>query len=130
MSSGMVLCQRDDVLALDQHYAAMAKSETPGTVFGTNLKRLRKAKGWSLNKLADEADLNKGYISELERGVKDQPSIDYMVKLAKALNVSTTDFLDDADGFERQVADLARRVPKESRDSVLGMLRGLAARSA
>lgn len=38
--------------------------------------------------LSQETGLSRDYISELERGVNKNPSLDVMIKISKALNVS------------------------------------------
>lgn len=55
--------------------------------FGTNLKRLRKAKGYSQTALARESGVSVGYISLIERGKAD-PSILILNRLANGLDLS------------------------------------------
>jgi transcriptional regulator with XRE-family HTH domain len=49
-----------------------------------NMKRLRKERGWSQEALADEAGLDRTYISGIERKVKN-PTITVVERLARAL---------------------------------------------
>jgi transcriptional regulator with XRE-family HTH domain len=49
-----------------------------------NMKRLRKERGWSQEALADEAGLDRTYISGIERVVKN-PTITVVERIAKAL---------------------------------------------
>jgi transcriptional regulator with XRE-family HTH domain len=51
-----------------------------------NLRLLRQAKGLSQEVFAEEADLHRSYISDLERGVRN-PSLTVIDKLARALGV-------------------------------------------
>ena len=61
-------------------------------ILGDKIRRLRKAKGLTLEKLASHIGSGKSYIWELEnRGVK-RPSADKLAKLAQVLDV-TTDYL-------------------------------------
>lgn len=53
-----------------------------------NLKKLRKKKGWTREKLAREADVSYHTIIKIERGTIKNPRLDTLVKLAKALGVS------------------------------------------
>lgn len=55
-------------------------------VFGRNLRVLRKERGLSQEALAHEADVDRTYISALERGVY-SATIDMVDKLASVLGV-------------------------------------------
>lgn len=58
-----------------------------------NMKRLRKERGWSQEDLADEAGLDRTYISGIERKVKN-PTISVVERLANALSCSLGSLLD------------------------------------
>ena len=58
-----------------------------------NMKRLRKERGWSQEALADEAGLDRTYISGIERVVKN-PTITVAERLAVALKCQLGDLLD------------------------------------
>jgi transcriptional regulator with XRE-family HTH domain len=58
-----------------------------------NLIRLRAARGWSQEELADQADLHRTYVSGIERQVRN-PTIEIVERLAKALKVRPGDLLD------------------------------------
>jgi transcriptional regulator with XRE-family HTH domain len=53
---------------------------------GLNVKRLREAKGWPQEELADRAELHRTYVSGVERGVRN-PTITVLEKLANGLGV-------------------------------------------
>ncbi|HEV7314899.1 helix-turn-helix transcriptional regulator [Sphingopyxis sp.] len=57
------------------------------------MKRLRKERGWSQEALADEAGLDRTYISGIERVVKN-PTIAVVERVATALSCSLGDLLD------------------------------------
>ncbi len=61
-------------------------------VFGKVLRELREANNISQEKLAEYCDLDRTYISLLERGLR-QPTISTIFKLAKALNVSPSEMV-------------------------------------
>lgn len=61
---------------------------------GERIKMLRSAKGWSSGQLAEEADVSRAYLWQLETGGKDNPSFDVLEKLANALGVSVSEFSD------------------------------------
>lgn len=58
-----------------------------------NMKRLRKERGWSQETLADEAGLDRTYISGIERVVKN-PTITVVDRVASALQCGLGDLLD------------------------------------
>lgn len=58
-----------------------------------NMKRLRKERGWSQEALADEAGLDRTYISGIERVVKN-PTITVVERIATALGCGMGDLLD------------------------------------
>lgn len=58
-----------------------------------NMKRLRKDRGWSQEALADEAGLDRTYISGIERVVKN-PTIVVVERVAAALECRLGDLLD------------------------------------
>lgn len=59
----------------------------------TNMKRLRNERGWSQEALADEASLDRTYISGIERVVKN-PTVTVMERIAVALKCKMGDLLD------------------------------------
>jgi transcriptional regulator with XRE-family HTH domain len=60
--------------------------------FAANLRRLRHAKGLSQEDLAYEADVNRSYMSKLERGGS-YPGLEIIGKLAAVLEVEPAEFL-------------------------------------
>lgn len=76
-----VRCQRDDIVAVLSHTANMSP-------FAANLRAARKVKGWTLDRLAAEADTSKGYLSELERGIRPVPPGKFVDNLAAALDTT------------------------------------------
>ncbi len=61
-------------------------------VFAANLHRLRHAKGLSQEDLAYEADVNRSYMSTLERGAT-YPGLDIIGKLTGVLRVEPAELL-------------------------------------
>ena len=53
-----------------------------------NLKKSRKKKGWSQEKLAREAGISYQTLIKIEQGRIKNPRLDTLIKLAKALGVS------------------------------------------
>ena len=60
--------------------------------FAANLRRIRHAKGISQEDLAYEADVNRTYMSKLEKGVS-YPGLEIIAKLANALGVESAELL-------------------------------------
>ena len=61
-------------------------------VFAANLRRLRHAKGLSQEDLAYEADVNRSYMSKLEKGGS-FPGLEIIGKLAGVLEVEPAELL-------------------------------------
>ncbi len=66
----------------------MPRRDRTLTTFGKNVCRFRTQKGFSQDKLAEKANLDRTYVSGIERGVRN-PSITVVIKLARALGVTT-----------------------------------------
>ena len=67
-------------------------SGEPIKAFGLVINRMRKELGLSQEALADEASLDRTFISQLETGTK-QPSLTTIFRLAAALQVEASDLL-------------------------------------
>ena len=65
--------------------------------FGHNVSRLRSHAGLSQDKLAEKADLDRTYLSGIERGIRN-PGIRVVIRLARALNVSLDDLCKGVQG--------------------------------
>lgn len=58
-----------------------------------NLKKLRAKNGLSLEKIARLADLSLNTIVKVENGVNQNPTIETLTKIAKALGVGVDDLI-------------------------------------
>jgi len=58
-----------------------------------NLKKLRDKKGYSLERMARLADLSLNTIVKIENGVNQNPTIETLTKIAKALEVGVDDLI-------------------------------------
>lgn len=58
-------------------------------VLGTNVRRIREAKGWSQDKLSEMSGLHRTYISGIERGVRN-PTIKIVHEIAAALGIKVS----------------------------------------
>ncbi len=68
----------------------MAPRDRTLSAFGLNVLRRREAKGLSQEKLAEKADLDRTYISGIERGVRN-PGLISIARVAKALGVTVSE---------------------------------------
>lgn len=57
-----------------------------------NLRRIRRERGFSQEDLATDADVNRTYISKLEKG-STWVGLEVLVKISKVLQVEPADFL-------------------------------------
>lgn len=58
--------------------------------FGENVRKIRIQKGWSQEKLALNAEIDRTYLPDIEKG-KRNVSITIIEKISKALNVEIKD---------------------------------------
>ena len=65
----------------------MPKRDKTLSEFGRNVSRARNNAGLSQDKLAEKADLDRTYLSGIERGVRN-PGIKTVIRLAHALGVT------------------------------------------
>jgi len=63
------------------------------TAFAATLKELRIKRGLSQQALADYCDLERVYISKLERGLS-MPSIETIFKIAEVLNIKPSELVE------------------------------------
>lgn len=71
--------------------------------FGSRLRALRTDRGWSQEEFAHRANLDRTYVSGVERGVRN-PTLDVITKFADTLSVEVADLFPRADrGLEDSV---------------------------
>jgi transcriptional regulator with XRE-family HTH domain len=61
---------------------------------GTRIRELRDAKGWSQERLAEAAYLDRSYLAGIERGLRN-PSVRSLLKIANALKVRVGDLFSE-----------------------------------
>jgi len=66
------------------------------SAFGKVLLQLRQEKGVSQQELADNCDIERAYISRLERGLY-QPSITIVFKIAEYFEIKPAELIDKVD---------------------------------
>jgi len=62
-------------------------------VLGAQIKRLRKLRGLTQVELADKLGITQAYLAQLESGVRANPTLDLLQRIAKALKVDITKLL-------------------------------------
>ncbi|MEH7112574.1 helix-turn-helix transcriptional regulator [Neobacillus niacini] len=72
-------------------------------MIGERIKRLRAQKGYSITELAELSNVSKSYLSYIERNLNKNPSIQFLMKVAKPLDVSIEYLLIGVDQIENQV---------------------------
>lgn len=68
-------------------------SNPPDNTISENLKRLRKNKDYSLEKISKLADLSLNTVAKIESGVNSNPTYETLQKLALALGVEVNDLI-------------------------------------
>lgn len=56
-------------------------------MIGKNIAEIRKRRGYTLSELADLSNISKSYLSNIERNINKNPSIEVIQKIARVLNV-------------------------------------------
>ncbi|WP_059170871.1 helix-turn-helix domain-containing protein [Bacillus sp. FJAT-27445] len=57
-------------------------------MLGARIKELRLQRGYSISELAKLADVSKSYLSQIERGIQKNPSLQFLNKVAATLDTS------------------------------------------
>lgn len=74
----------------------MPKRDPILAAFGRSVRKHRDAKGLSQEALAEKADLDRTYLSDIERGTRN-PGIKDVVRVATALGVSSAQLMEGVD---------------------------------
>ena len=88
---------------------AMDEPEAVKAAIAGNLRRLRKERRLTQRELADLSETSLGQIKAIE-SARALPDIVLVLRLAAALDVACSDFLESADGAERRSKDVNRPV--------------------
>ena len=66
--------------------------EDPRVLFGKEVRKLRKARGWSQEELADRCELDRTYIGGIERGERNVALLN-IYRIARAVEVHPSKLL-------------------------------------
>ncbi|MDF2835617.1 MAG: transcriptional regulator [Paenibacillus sp.] len=67
-------------------------------MIGERIQMFRKRKGFSLTELSQRAGVAKSYLSSIERGLQQNPSIQFLEKIGEVLNVPVEEFVGPQQG--------------------------------
>lgn len=101
------------------------------TPLGDKIRTLRKAKGYSLDKLAELANTSKSYLWELENRDTANPTMDKLAKIAEVLEVIPEYLLDNQETEpSNDVADQAffrkyKKLPTPTKQQIQAILDAL-----
>lgn len=83
-------------------------------MIGERIQMFRKRKGLSLTELSQRAGVAKSYLSSIERGLQQNPSIQFLEKIGEVLDVPVEEFVGqeqaegDAANLDREWENLVR----------------------
>lgn len=86
-------------------------------MIGERIKRLRLQRGISLTELAEKAGVAKSYISSIERNLQQNPSIQFLEKIAQVLHVPVDSLLHDEQLAEKNLDSEWMQLVKDAMNS-------------
>jgi len=86
---------------------------------GVEIKNLRKARGITLSSLSDAAQLSKGYLSQIERGIS-SPSVKALHNISHALGVTISWFFPPQADGDNELRDYVVRTSARRRLTFVG----------
>lgn len=96
---------------------------------GEKIRKLRKKKGLSLDKLAELTSSSKSYIWELENKAPPRPSAEKLAKIAEKLDTTIEYLLDEGETLtEEDAADASfyreyRKMPEATKEKIRQMVK-------
>ena len=82
-------------------------------MIGDNIKKIRELKKLGVNELARRSNISGSYLSNIEKGVKTNPSIDALEKIAEALEVSVDEFFKSEPLSEEKLKEVTDGLKEE-----------------
>lgn len=71
-------------------------------MFGKYIYNIRKSQGYTLSELANRVGISKSYLSNIERDLKQNPSIQVMERIAAALQVDLNQLLQSNGDMQKE----------------------------
>lgn len=90
----------------------LACTMTEPSTLGRRVRDLRHRKGWTLDQLAKEAEVSKGFVSAVEND-RNQPSGRIVLRLARALGASVDYLMQGAESASGPVRTTTIQIPEE-----------------
>ncbi|WP_338449838.1 helix-turn-helix domain-containing protein [Niallia oryzisoli] len=85
-------------------------------MIGRNIYLLRKEKGITLSELAERANVAKSYLSNIERSINKNPSVQFVEKIAQVLCVDVKTIIDgekvESEKIDKEWIDLITQMKK------------------
>ncbi len=81
-------------MAKMQEVPRKEQKDPVGVIFGETVRRLREARTWTQEDLAEQAEMSVTYVGFIERG-DNVPSLNIILKLADALRVTPAQLIED-----------------------------------
>ena len=87
-------------------------------MIGKKISEIRKDRGFTLSELAERSNISKSYLSNIERDLNQNPSVEVVIKLANVLQVEIDTILspilnqDNAQMLEKEWIDFIRELKK------------------
>ena len=111
-------------------FGGMEKSKDAKVLLGCRIRSLRNLKGWTQQKLGEEADVNYKFVGEIERG-QQNPSFAILVKIAAALEADLPELFRfeqeelSRKEVEKEIVAIGKSISDESLTRILSVLRVL-----
>lgn len=72
-------------------------------MIGKNITEIRNQRGYTLSELAELANVSKSYLSNIERSINKNPSLDVMQRIAAVLQVDLITLLKNGSEWDEQL---------------------------
>ncbi len=98
--------------------------------YGTRLRELRKAKGYSIYRIHQETGLSQGHISDLEKGIN-QPKIETLQRVLAPMGITLAEFFNEngetsiLSDREKELVTHFRTLPDDKADLALQLVKAL-----
>lgn len=116
----MKLSEYRNKLEQNPEYIAVKKELKPYFILANNVLALRLMKGWTQKDLADKTKTKQANISKIEAGLSN-PSIKFLIKLAKALDVDIVDLLEEHSSSKDIVSSSTKQIDNASNDEAISV---------
>ena len=70
-------------------------------MIGKNIAKIRKKRGYTLSKLAELSDISKSYLSNIERNINKNPSLEVIQRIATILQVNLSTLVEAEIGLDQ-----------------------------